>query len=228
MPRIGYWIESLDDDQFLAPQEVAEKLAPDMVEKVVSYLQAGKPYEQYRGFSWCRFSCGCPSDQMGSAELTNGYWIWPEGLIHYVEAHRVDLPEAFLADALRKSAPKSSITEADPSLEFWKGWCAQNRSLAFRQQLMTARQGAEKEARNALREKITVLQIEYGVSDQICLCTGCNEKALQTKVFCAEHFLGNGRSGIDGDESWHFFNALLKDFGQEIVHKPLPEKELPR
>jgi hypothetical protein len=227
MPIIGYWIESLGDDQFLAPQEVAEKLTPDMVEKVVGYLRAGKLYKQYRGFSWCRFSCGCPLEQMGSAELTDGYWIWTEGLIHYVEVHRVALPEAFLADVVCKSAPNNN-TEPDSSLDFWKIWCAQNRSPAFSQQLMTARQDAQEEVQNALRERITSLQLEYGLSEQICLCAGCSEKALQSKVFCAGHFLGNDRSGIGEDGLWNFFHSFLQDFGQQVSHKSFLEEESPR
>jgi hypothetical protein len=33
---------------------------------------------------------------MGSRDLTDGVWVWPEGLAHYVEEHDVMLPDAFL------------------------------------------------------------------------------------------------------------------------------------
>jgi hypothetical protein len=33
---------------------------------------------------------------MGSRDLSDGTWVWPEGLAHYVERHNVVLPEAFV------------------------------------------------------------------------------------------------------------------------------------
>lgn len=234
MPIIGYWIESLDDDLFLAPQEIAGKLTSDSVEQVAAYLRNGKLYEQYRGLSWCRFANGCSEKHVGSSELTDGYWIWPEGLIHYVEVHRVSLPEDFLADVFNKSTIKSKSIEPDPDLSFWINWCAQNQDPDFRNQLMTARQDTQKEVQNALRKRITFLQLEYGLSEQICLCAGCSEKALQSRVFCAEHFLGSDRSEIGGDGSWKFFHSLLSNFGsstisdQVVAQKNLVENEVPR
>jgi len=34
---------------------------------------------------------------MGSSDLTDGTWIWPEGLPIYVEKYNVELPEEFIA-----------------------------------------------------------------------------------------------------------------------------------
>jgi hypothetical protein len=167
MPIIGYWNTGLNDDQFIAPQEVAEKLAPEMIEKVVGYLRQGAFYTQYRGLSLCRFVDTCSEQYMGSSEFTDGYWIWPEGLIHYVEMHRILLPKEFLADVLKPTTRKN-ITP-DPDLGFWIKWCKQNRDQAVIQKLIT--------------DQYT----KYGISDQICLCAGCNEKALQNSVFCPNH-----------------------------------------
>jgi hypothetical protein len=33
---------------------------------------------------------------MGSRDLTDGIWIWPEGLVHYVETHHLALPAEFM------------------------------------------------------------------------------------------------------------------------------------
>ncbi|WP_212823110.1 hypothetical protein [Catellatospora sp. TT07R-123] len=49
------------------------------------------------GVSLCRL-CGCGN---GSAEQTDGEFIWPEGLAHYVEDHRVRLPDEFIERAER-------------------------------------------------------------------------------------------------------------------------------
>jgi hypothetical protein len=34
-----------------------------------------------------------PDSEMGSFDLTDGLWLWPEGLAHYVEAHGLPLLE---------------------------------------------------------------------------------------------------------------------------------------
>ncbi|HEY1188039.1 MAG TPA: hypothetical protein VGE74_10300 [Gemmata sp.] len=34
---------------------------------------------------------------MGGRDLTDGVWMWPEGLAHYVECHAVRLPDEFVS-----------------------------------------------------------------------------------------------------------------------------------
>ena len=48
------------------------------------------------GYSFCRFACGTPDEEMGSIDLYDGVWVWPEGLAHYVECHSVCLPDEFI------------------------------------------------------------------------------------------------------------------------------------
>ena len=50
------------------------------------------------GYSECRL-CG---QQNGAGEFTDGTYIWPEGLRHYVSAHSVRLPEEFVTHALTR------------------------------------------------------------------------------------------------------------------------------
>ena len=52
----------------------------------------------YHEASFCRFACG--ETAMGAEDLTDGTYVWPSGLVHYVEQHAVGLPEAFVAHAL--------------------------------------------------------------------------------------------------------------------------------
>jgi hypothetical protein len=53
-------------------------------------------YISYRDFSSCRI-CGCSN---GRAEYTFEYdnvvYVWPAGLIHYLEAHRINPPDGLL------------------------------------------------------------------------------------------------------------------------------------
>jgi len=65
---------------------------------------------------------------MGSRELTDGEWIWPEGLAHYVEHHDVILPDAFV-DHCRSRAWRPATCDIPSAYEiddnFWREWAAE-------------------------------------------------------------------------------------------------------
>lgn len=52
--------------------------------------------KQYRGISSCRV-CG---QMNGSADYIRDGWTWPQGYSHYIEAHGVRPPQAFIDAAL--------------------------------------------------------------------------------------------------------------------------------
>lgn len=128
---IGYWHGDYDASEwpdprlFIQPQwEVKEK------PRIIAYLQRGIRIHEDLGYSHCRFPDGPPDEEMGNAELTDGTWIWPEGLWIYVLRYDVILPEEFVAhmrsnhfdipDGLR-----AGQLEALPmDFGFWRSWCA--------------------------------------------------------------------------------------------------------
>src|SRR5688572_2501334 len=55
------------------------------------------------GYSSCRLRCGVPHSAVGCRDLTDGSWIWPEGLSHYVRVHGVVLTERFVEHAARSA-----------------------------------------------------------------------------------------------------------------------------
>jgi hypothetical protein len=65
---------------------------------VTDYLERGHLVRDFMGASPCRI-CGKPN---GSAELTDGTYIWPSGLSHYTSEHSVRLPEEFIRHAYRR------------------------------------------------------------------------------------------------------------------------------
>ena len=99
MHHIGFWPETIYDD-FCFPQELP--LCTDAAARALlaSYLRSGRVETRYRGYSCCRYSCGIADHEMGSADLTDGIWVWPEGLAHYVEVHHISLPAVFVASVL--------------------------------------------------------------------------------------------------------------------------------
>lgn len=126
---IGYWgdreSEGLIDPRLL----VADVLGADVKAKTVGYLRKGQACGGDLGWSWCRFECGIADSQMGSAELTDGCWGWPEGLAHYVDVHDVVLPEAFYAHMeSRRFTIDPNLRWQDQikraqSLDDWREWC---------------------------------------------------------------------------------------------------------
>lgn len=63
---------------------------------VVAYLRHGVLGRLYMGHSTCRL---CGRTNNGYAEHSDGTFIWPSGLAHYVADHEVRLPSEFVTHA---------------------------------------------------------------------------------------------------------------------------------
>lgn len=114
---IGYWAEEGDphgpypDPHHLVDpgQPRAERFA------VVDHLTRGLVARAYAGRSRCRI-CGDPKN--GNLELTDGTFLWPEGLAHYVRDHDVRLPTAFVEHVAREADRLSS--RRDDRAGWWR------------------------------------------------------------------------------------------------------------
>ncbi|WP_028708117.1 hypothetical protein [Propionicicella superfundia] len=62
------------------------------------YFASGTLFRTYMGYSPCRI---CGRDN-GAAEYTDGTYVWPEGLAHYIYDHAVRLPEDLVRHARRR------------------------------------------------------------------------------------------------------------------------------
>ncbi len=111
LTKIGFWAAQPDEllsvllnvlDPLPDPRTLVD---PDWEkadrEKLAAYLDAGERVETFFGYSWCRFGCDNHSE-MGTADLSDGVYLWPEGLSHYVRVHKVRLPEAFARHARKE------------------------------------------------------------------------------------------------------------------------------
>jgi hypothetical protein len=134
---VGYWRSvpaDLDpsNDRFPDPRRLVQPTwqAPERP-RLASYLRQGRVYARWRGISSCRFRCAVEPGAIGSRCLTDGEWVWPEGLVHYVEAHDVCLPEEFVATMGRnrwqvpvEEGGPCYDTQGDPDYDFWITWAA--------------------------------------------------------------------------------------------------------
>ncbi len=199
--HIGYWINDVREETLCAPQEVVGFLPPKIRTRVADYLDRGgnEVMLAQGGTSWCRFCCGIESTAMGSQEWSDGHWVWPAGLSHYVREHEVMLPEEFIRDAQAKhpfwdGAGKRpelmSGRGADATL--WETWCASHRSPAFVQRLRRARDEADVQA-PAVREAAWQARIREalatrGLGSGNCQFAGCRETPLAGMRICARHY----------------------------------------
>ena len=90
--KIGYWsAENEYQDYPSARDFIGEHTYPGQ-QKIIEYLQQGSPMPWITpGVSECRI-CGFSNR---SRDLSDGKYMWPEGLAHYLQEHNLRLPQEF-------------------------------------------------------------------------------------------------------------------------------------
>jgi len=89
---IGYWSVRIDDGLPSPADLIDRALDPSEARWVASYLDRGLVAGSAMGAAECRI-CGA---RIGTRDLTDLVFIWPEGLGHYVLAHQLRLPAEFV------------------------------------------------------------------------------------------------------------------------------------
>jgi hypothetical protein len=133
-PReVGYWW-SPEEPDLPDPRRLAvAHRQPRLRDQIVAYLRAGETYEQWRGYSWCRFQCGADGPDMGSCCLTDGEWVWPQGLAHYVQHHDIALPGPFI-ETMRANNWNADAKAKSPAVDGWSpvpSWDYRRKDLGF-------------------------------------------------------------------------------------------------
>jgi hypothetical protein len=114
-----------EGDPFIHPRRVVDPgwEQADRL-RIVQYLSAARAVAYAGGVSYCRFGCGTN----GSSERSDGVWLWPEGLAHYVDCHDVRLPGEFVTHMRSREFSPSPVEEPIDFLcrssAFWHSWCA--------------------------------------------------------------------------------------------------------
>jgi len=117
MIKVGFWKDTRDPlsafvtslfEDLPDPRELA---VPGWYEGwadgIADWLDRGKVASKYMGSSYCRFD-GCKT-YMGCVDLSDGVYLWPEGLSHYVRVHGVVLPRAFIRHVLVQMVKEGSF-----------------------------------------------------------------------------------------------------------------------
>lgn len=109
---VGFWNNSSNEyPQFPMPVPTnAPAALRERIASVIAGLQEKADVEAYRGFSTCRI-CGENRSCLGHQEYkylqytedfreNPVYWIWPEGIHHYIIEHGVMPPLEFINEVL--------------------------------------------------------------------------------------------------------------------------------
>lgn len=95
---LGWWFNEAAPTGLPRPQLLVAAMRAAQRTMLLGYLRAGTKLVGYPEPSFCRFACR--DVDVGRADLTDGTYVWPDGLAHYVEQHDVRLPERFGAHVL--------------------------------------------------------------------------------------------------------------------------------
>jgi hypothetical protein len=126
---IGYWGADEQPSEYPYPGRlVSPNWRRDDRARIVAYLRSGQLIRAFLGYSSCRI-CGLLGREMGAAEFTDGEWVWPEGLPHYIEVHSVRLPEELIATmeshGWKVPADLGTLDATLIDESFWKTWGSQ-------------------------------------------------------------------------------------------------------
>lgn len=139
---IGYWPNEKSGMKTIHPKCLVDPSwestrRPD----IVRYLKSGTWISVQLGYSYCRFEGGPPDKEMGSRDLSDGVYVWPEGLAVYVERYHVRLPGRFIRHMARKKFSVSTGLDMDVikrarndqaiSYIYWVIWCMNERIKWF-------------------------------------------------------------------------------------------------
>jgi hypothetical protein len=108
---IGYWNGGHGERPWPDVREFIDESWDDAERfDVGTYLRNGLVARAWMGYSPCRL---CDTTTNGNLDLTDGTYIWPEGLAHYVLDHRVRLPDEFVQHVHAQNAFTDDVSVDD-------------------------------------------------------------------------------------------------------------------
>lgn len=220
--RIGYWKASLRDD-YPFPQELRAEYAPGLGDKLATYLASGKFFKFYLGSSWCRF--GCPGGN-GSAEFTDGVWVWPEGLAHYVRHHPVALPPDFIRDATSANSPASAFRWPPALVErtdnsYWIGWARSYRASALDRMLREGRAAASRTCESLLDAVGIQHTTARGPGTSTGITAGCAREVVGEMVLCGRCLAERDRKSLQMDADDLELRKVFRLLPDVLADQPL-------
>lgn len=214
---IGFWAQTIYDDPLVFPQELPLCKDAALRLKLVRYLNAGTVHEIYRGWSYCRYRCGISGEKMGDSELTDGTWVWPIGLAHYVDTHHVSLPPEFVNTVMGLPTDPSLSKYTIPD-GYWNAWSQQQRTQSNKHLVSQLREQCDHEYALMLEQEYESQARAAGTSSKKCIWRGCATSALKGRVFCARHLVAGDDEELNSSanpQRAHYTDVFLESLASE-------------
>jgi len=115
---------SVEISHYIHPHELVSVDTYNNKAKLIAYLNSGEVFQSWLGDTDCRLGCG--EDDLATSDLTDGVWLWPQSLSHYIEAHDVVLPDEFLSHVRKNNWTVPYVCLAESTSEddrFWIDYC---------------------------------------------------------------------------------------------------------
>ena len=113
---IGYW-RNESRPEFPDPHDFVDSAMDEMFRyEIGAYLRRGLHARAFMGYSTCRI---CGKADNGNEEYTDGTYLWPSGLAHYVEEHGVRLPDEFIRHS------REVVDSNEQATGDWSWWLRQ-------------------------------------------------------------------------------------------------------
>ncbi|SHK29522.1 hypothetical protein SAMN02745181_3590 [Rubritalea squalenifaciens DSM 18772] len=128
---LGYWSGYGAPAGYINPKYLRGEYTQNEKEQIAKYLLKGNKVNFQLGYAINRINPAQGGAFMGCAEITDGTYIWPEGLWIYVYYYDVRLPAYFLnhineSNALDKTTC-GDLSTVNWDYSQWIGWCKKNR-----------------------------------------------------------------------------------------------------
>ena len=176
--RLGYWLGP-GEPEWPDPRDFVDE-SWDAREKfeIALYLKHGIVARRYMGYSFCRF-CG---ENLGSLEYSDGVFLWPEGLAHYVEQHAVVMPRTFVEHVFDML---EQLEEATVDATWWRAAAPEQPAApAAGPPASTGRdQGMDVSEARALAEELLDQRVRMGLDEEIVIIDGSTQRRGSTVVF---------------------------------------------
>ena len=110
--KVGFWYSKSEPDLPMPEARVRPWKGQGTFMVALGKVEAKATKQPYKGFSNCRL-CGVHN---GIADMRAHGFLWPSGLIHYVESHNVKPPAEFIAMVLDKAWRKDADDQDDEDI----------------------------------------------------------------------------------------------------------------
>jgi hypothetical protein len=129
LKAVGYW-HSKEEWKLPDPHDlVDDRWEAEDRARIAHYLENAPRVIPWLGYSFCRFDCGTPPDQMGTCDMSDGLYLWPQGLAHYIRVHHVRLPEEFIEhmrdrhfEPPPEPLPPPTMEAVNDARRWWLAW----------------------------------------------------------------------------------------------------------